>query len=128
MMLQAKQILAIRDIAIEKMVVEQWKGEIYVRELLGEELATFTTMFTTSADSKKGKSNGGAEKVTLPIGDVAQVCAWGICDKDGQSLFKTQRECEKLAKKNIKALTAIFIRILHVSGLGAEALEEAEKN
>lgn len=124
--LTAEAILKAQDITIEKMVVEQWKGEIYVRELLGDELAQFTTMFTNSAP--EGKGNGASERVTLPIMDVATVCGWGICDKTGQSLFTTAEQIDKLAKKNIKALTAIFIRILNVSGLGAEAIDAAEKN
>jgi hypothetical protein len=58
----------------------------------------------------------------------AALVSMGLCDARGNHAEWTEREIHALGKKSGAALDRVFRRIRDKSGLGADAVEQAEKN
>lgn len=116
-------ILKAQDLKREKIEVKEWGGDIWIRELTGREYIKFSELFDASAVQKgKGKINGAAS--ALPLLDVARVVCWSVCDAKGRRLLQ-DTDAKALTEKNFTVVNGIFMRVLKLSGLTAEAVESA---
>ncbi len=118
-------ILKSQDLKREKVNVKEWGGDIWIRELTGKEYIAFSELFDDSAIAKtkgKGKVNGATR--ALPLLDVALVVCWGVCDSKGERLLKDS-DAAALTEKNFTVVNDLFMRVLKLSGLTAEAIEDA---
>lgn len=114
MALSRDQILAIPDQKIELVFIAEWNDSVYVKSMTGQE----RDKFEASIIEQKGKSQ------TVKIDNIrAKLCAYTICDKDGNLLF-TEKDILALGAKNANALTKIFMIAKTLSGIGEEEMKE----
>ena len=118
MALSKEQILAVKDIKIEEFFVPEWDGSIYIKTMTAEERDKFE-------EAVFNKDNG--KRKTDVSGLRAKLCAFVICDAEGQRLF-TENEVETLSKKSAAALTRIFEKAQELSATREDDLEEMTKN
>lgn len=102
------EIIATNDAVYEVETVPEWGGEVRVRSLTGEERSTL---------AKRGET---------AVSWDALVCAMGIVDEKGASLFVLD-EVKILAKKHPLVLERVARRILELSTMTAEARAEEQK-
>lgn len=117
-MLNKEQILAIRDIKIEELFVPEWNDSIFVKTMTAEERDQFEQAVFLQGDGKRKAQISGLR---------AKMCAFVICDAEGNRLF-TEGEVEALSKKSAAALTRIFERAQELAATKEGAVEEAIKN
>ena len=110
-MLTREQILGKTELAKEKVKIEQWGGEVYVRELMGDERDTM------EEDITKNSTKGLRAK-------LAVMC---VVDAKGNQIFQKGDE-SALSKGSSKPLDKVFATVTRLSGLTKDAEEKAEKN
>ena len=118
MALNKEQILAARDIQIEEFYVPEWDGSIYIKTMTAEERDKFEEAIFIK--------DGGKRKADV-LGLRAKLCAFVICDAEGNRLF-SESEVEALSKKSAAALTRIFEKSQELSATREGDLEELVKN
>jgi hypothetical protein len=107
------ELLGLDDLVTKEVEVPVWNRKLRVRELgLLESLQVM-------GPDKVGDDG----KITMTGEDLARVVALGVISDDGERVF-TDEDIPVLAKKNRKALTALYHEILALGG----SVEEAEKN
>lgn len=118
MALSKEQILAVRDIKIEELYVPEWDGSIYIKTMTAEERDKFEEAIFIK--------DGGKRKTDVS-GLRAKLCAFVICDEEGNRLF-SEAEVEALSKKSAAALTRIFEKAQEISATREDDFEEMAKN
>ena len=118
MALNKEQILAIRDIKIEELFVPEWDGSIYIKTMTAEERDKFEEAIFIKDSGKRKTDLSGLR---------AKMCAFVICDEEGNRLF-SEAEVEALSKKSAAALTRIFEKSQELSATREGDLEEMIKN
>lgn len=114
MALSRDQILAVPDLKIELVSVPEWGGEVYVKSMTGQE----RDKFEASIIETKGKQQ------SVKIDNIrAKLCAYTICDEEGNLLF-SEKDIIELGKKNANALTRVFMTARTLSGIGEEEMKE----
>ena len=118
MTLSKDEILRAHDIKVQKLVIPEWEGEIYVKGLTGAE----RDAFEASVIEMKG------DKTTVKMENIrAKLAAMCICDEKGERLFNDE-EVLMLARKSASALQRIFDVAQRLSGLVAGDVESLIKN
>lgn len=107
------------DLVVQSVAVPEWGGDVYVRGLTGNERDAY------EAGLIRVGSNGKVETVTAQA--RGRLAAIGLCDEKGRRLF-TDDDARQLGDKNAAALGRICDRIRKLSGMDAEAIEEAKGN
>lgn len=123
--LSKKEILAADDLGSEVVTVEEWGGEVIVREMTGQERSDWESeMF-----SKKPKST--KEKDILETADMSyareKLLVRCLVDEAGQHLF-TVKELGELAKKSAAVLNYLYGKAATLNGIGIKEEEAAIKN
>ena len=127
MSLTREQILNISDIEVKQIHVDEWEEDIYIRQLTrGQQDAYLKRQFGKGQQTKV--SGGGNQEVLTEVniyGHDAFLCVCGICDSEGNPLFK--REDEKaLQEKSGNAIGSIAVAIVKFSGMVEEVKETEE--
>lgn len=104
-MLSREDILAIQDVAIQKVSVPEWGGDVYVRGARLEDSAFFDSL---KADEDKTAS----QKMLVRF----------VCNEKGEPIF-TEADVAALEKKSLK----VFTRLMEVIN-SLNSVETAEKN
>lgn len=120
MALNRDQILQADDLPREIVSVPEWGGEVWVRGLTGEERAAYMQALVDIDDKGKAKPKIGAGELKL-----AQL---SMCDDSGNRLFRDNKDLEALGRKSAQALRRVVKVAEKLSGLGADAVDEAEGN
>lgn len=112
------EILAINDLPVEDVFIPEWNAYVRVRGLTGAQRDAYEASIV---------KNVGGKPVMNTENMRAKLVALCVVDEEGKPLF-TQADVEKLGQKSGAALQRIFEVAQRLSGLGAEAVEEAAKN
>lgn len=104
----------------EKIFIPQWDCEIEVRELNGGQRAKFMEK-TVSVDKR------GEAKIDMAGMNIEMVLLSCYDPETGERLFK-EEDRESLLATSGAAIDAVAQVGLRLSGLNAQAVEEAEKN
>lgn len=108
-------ILRAVDIKTARIDVPEWGGSVLVRGMTAFER---DTMLNAVDPKKEG----------IPDSQLkAFLCAHCIVDEHGNSIFSDE-DIHRLQAKNPIILDRIANRILRLSGVGADAVEDIEKN
>lgn len=117
-MLTKEQILQTVDLTIEKVHVKEWKGDVYVRSLTGEE----RDRFEQSNLVKEGKS------LEVRLFNVrAKLVALAMCDEHGNSILD-EGDAVWLGGKSAGAISTLYDVAARLSGISKESIEELTKN
>lgn len=108
----ADEILALDDIQKERVYIKEWKRDIYVREMTGQERQEFLSL------ARDEKQHARAEAFLIAL--VA-------CDETGEKIFSMD-QVDALQKKNAKALDALGKVILALNKIGDDAVEAEKKD
>lgn len=114
------EIQSASDIKTEVVDVPEWGGAVAVRELTGTERDAFeASLVRTLPDGKREADLSNMR---------AKLCAHCIVDGvTGDRLFGDD-EIASLGTKSAAALDRVFKAAQRINGMGAEAVEQAEKN
>lgn len=114
------QILDASDLHKELVEVPEWGGSVWVRGLSGAERKEY--MSSLVEFDGKGKVRG-------KIGESELILAFlSMCDESGERLFAGKDDLEALGRKSAQALRRVTDVAERLSGLGADAVEQAEGN
>jgi len=117
-MLTRDEILQRPDMAPVKADVPEWGGVVYVRPLTGAERDSYeASQYTMQGD----KLERHLENLR------ARLLVRAICDESGKRLF-TDADAPALGEKSAAVLGRLFVVAQRLSGMTAEAAEDAEKN
>lgn len=113
-MLSKDQILNAKDIKVEEIDVPEWGGSVFVRVMSGKERDAFERTIDDSAGNKRENFR-------------ARLAALVISDDKGSRLFD-EKDIASLALKSALALDRVCKAGMHLNGVGADEVEELEKN
>ena len=99
-------ILKIADIKIEKVYIDEWKANVYLKGLSGNARDEWEEFIL------KSRSGNGSMR-----GIRAKLASLSLCDENGNLLFK-QKELEALGEKSAAALQRIFEKSQDLSRIG----------
>lgn len=115
-----RRALEANDIELHEEPVPEWDLTLYLRSLRGDEYDFF---------QKQGLEKPGTKDQKLKLeGLRALMITLGACDHQGNRVFSNPGDVKALGRKNNGVLDRIANRIRKLSGIGAEAVEEMEKN
>lgn len=118
-LLTRDSILTIQDLKTESVEVPEWGGAVMLRELSGDERSDYVDFYD------KRRVNGEVAYKVYRDGLVAA----SLCDASGARIFAlTDEDVAALGAKNGAALERLFERAQILSGIGAKATDELEKN
>jgi hypothetical protein len=119
-----EQILAADDIRRELVEVPEWGGSVWVRGMTGRERDDYEAgAFTIKPDPQGGRP----EVVPSEDGVRARLVAFCCVDEAGQRIF-SEEDAKVLGQKSAAALERVFDVGRRLSGVGADALQDAEGN
>lgn len=111
------QILAVKDVPLTKVFVEEWGVDVYIKPMTGKAQDEF--------DQVKYIENDGTLTVTPNI--TAKYIQKVVCDEKGTLLFG-EADIDVLGAKSSKALSKIYQASIKNSGATVQAQEELGKN
>ena len=118
MVLTRDEILAARDIRVERVEVPEWGGEVLVRGLTAAERDEFDLSATVERDGKR----------VINFQQLrARLVAMSLVDEHGKRLF-SDADVEYLAAKSGAAIGRIFDIAMRLSGLTGQDIEEITRN
>jgi hypothetical protein len=113
-------ILGIKQLRQEPLLVPEWGGTVYVRELTAAERDEVETWSVAA----KREDNPDADAV---LNLRARVAVKSVVDDKGLRLF-SDKDADELGQKSASALDAIFSMTLGLSGMSKAERERLEKN
>jgi len=116
-MLQRDQILKLKDLPQETVEVPEWGGAIIVSGLTAAERDAYESSLYEDKEHGKGVFNNARAKL------VVRACK----NADGSRVF-LDADADDLGRKNAAAVDRLFAVAQRLSGLGAQAEKQAEKN
>lgn len=128
--LNAKQILDSSDLSYDTVEVKEWGGNVRIRELSGSEREEFDGTISklhrrVAVGGRKGREESDTTVEILAEKARIRLCFLTIVNESGERLFKTESQLAALGRKSSKALGRIYDASAKLSGLGADAVEEA---
>lgn len=117
--LTKSDIFGCDDVQIEKVVVPEWKGHVYVRGLSGTERDRFEE--SQSRVDKRGQRLPRYENFR------ARLCALCLCDSKGERMC-IAADTKDIGKKNGAALARIFDVACRLSGMSEQDVEDMVGN
>lgn len=124
-------ILQAEDRKPELVKTPEWAAfgvpEVYVIDVGGDGRDRYDQIQGQKKYPTDQKGNVVEEKIDFR-GLRATLVSMGLCDSNGVHAEWTEREIHALGRKSGAALDRVFRRIRDISGLGADAVEQAEKN
>ncbi len=115
--LTKEQLLATTpNLKVEKVAVPEWGdgATVCVRELSGDERDRYEQI----VHERDGNF----------VGLRAALVAIGLCDESGEPMGFSELEVEQLGSKGGGVIDRLFERVKTLSGMNADAVEDAEKN
>ena len=116
-LLSRDEILRTDDFKTSEVYVEAWKGYVRLRELSGKERSEYERYSQEIFEKNQGDYSEAITKLIIQ-------CA---VDENNQPLFFEQ-DMERLQEKSSGVLMQLFQEACRLNKLGAEAVEELEKN
>lgn len=126
MPLTRDQILNTVDLSTKEIHIPEWDGTVFIRQLTRAEQDEYLRRQFGDAKIRQAGKQGSQEiNLSNMYGHDAYVCACGICDSDGRSLFKVA-DVDALKKKNGDVIGRIALEIITFSGMAGDVFEEEE--
>ena len=110
--LSKNDIIDVDDVKIETVEVPEWGGKVTIREFTAYARDQYELYLYKTKDTKNFR---------------AVMVALSVIDENGDQMFSTN-DVEALGQKSIKAMNRVYEACIKLNGVGAEAMEEAEKN
>lgn len=107
-------ILAIQDRNMKKIHIKAWGGDVYIKQLSGEEQDKFEQDSFMSKDKSV-------------VGVRARLVSIAICDADGNKMFKPD-DIKALQAKSSAVLNQLYDEIIALNRISDEDIEEIAKN
>lgn len=120
MSLTKAAILACQDTKIEKVHVEAWGGDVYVRSLTGTERDKFESS-NVIKDRKSQTYDVRIENLR------ARLVVLSVCDEGGNRLF-TDADAITLGAKNAAVIAQLYDVAARLSGISKDDIAEIVKN
>jgi len=121
-MLSRDEILNAKDLKTEIVDCPEWGGSVKVRGLTGGERDKWeASLYTTKTHGRK------VEVVSNKDNIRAKLIQMTVVDDDGKLMF-SPGDIETLSKKSAAPVDRIFSVAQRLSGIGADDIEELEKN
>lgn len=120
MVLNKQDILKIKDTVIDRVEVQEWNGEVYLRSITAAERGQIEAAAAAFRETK-GKDASFARTFTVKL------VAMSLCDESGARLFSDD-EVGQLGQKNAKVIARLAEHAQRLSGFSKEDLDELEKN
>lgn len=114
------EILAARDLIIERVDVPEWGGTVCVRSISAKERGLIEAAAARFKESK-GKDDSFARTFTLRFAGMA------LCDEQGKRLF-SDSEIEQLAERNAAVVARVAEVAQRLAGMTREDIEALAKN
>jgi hypothetical protein len=123
MSLSRDAILTVVDVQIEKVVVPEWGGDVFLRGLTGEERDAW------EASRRQIRGAGTKHMEIVPVSDNARASLLVKCiiDEAGERVF-TDRDAPALGTKNGKIIDRLYDVAAALSGIGGDDEEELAGN
>lgn len=118
-LLSKAAILTAKDIKTEVVDVPEWGGAVTVRMMTGADRDAFENSVVVT-DSK------GNRKTDL-TNVRSKLIAMTVVDEAGELMF-TAGELDAIGRKSASALDRIAVVARRLNGMGADSVENAEKN
>jgi hypothetical protein len=119
--LTREAILASRDVTIERVEVQEWGGEVYVRNLSGKSRDSF--------EGSRVRVMPGNTVEMVHDNTRARLLSMTLCDEHGALLF-SQDDIEALGEKDAAVLDRLFDVAQRLSGMrptdGRDKLKNSE--
>lgn len=119
MSLDRESIIKRRPLKTEKIHVDEWGGDVYVREMTGAERDWLDARMYDKASQDISLLNVPNYR--------AAIASLVLCDESGKRLF-TEHDIPLLSGCSASSLEIVMKAGVRVNGMLAEAVEEAEKN
>lgn len=117
-LLTKEDILQVQDLPTERVVIEEWGGEVLVRGLTAAERDAFEQSIT----ERRG------DTIIPKLDNIrAKLVARCVINEDGSRMFD-DADIEALGRKSAAALDRIFSVAQKLSGMRPEDLEQMAKN
>lgn len=126
-LLSKDAILSADDLESKEVEVPEWGGSVIVKAMSGEERDAFENSLTKRRPVIAGPRKGEMETIPDTSNVHAKLVARTIVDPDGARLFN-DGEIVALGKKSAAALQRVWDVAAELSGIGADAAEDAEGN
>lgn len=112
------QILKAKDVKIVKIHIEDWDGDVYIKEMTGEG-QDYIERNRALITNKKDFTNMRSKYIAL-----------FLTDKDGNLIFDADNkdEMDALSRKSGKVLNLLVNKIQELNGISEEELEKIAKN
>lgn len=117
-----EDILKADDLPREKVYVEQWKMDVWIRSITSAERDDYEASLIQSS------GRGRNMQVTPNLSNAkAKLVARALVDGDGKRIF-TDAEAVKLGGKSARAISDLYAIAQRLSGLSDDDVEELVKN
>lgn len=116
-MLNKDQIIAARDIKKKELEIPEWGGSVTIQGLSAEVAAKFKD------DNYKDDGSPAVSEAII----MANLAALTIVGENGGRVFDDE-SAKELSKKSVAVIKRIFDVAADLSGLGADDVEDEEKN
>lgn len=112
-----EQIIAAKDVQIERVATPEWGIDVYVRAMSGASRDKFEQAVIASRDGDK-YDNTGLRSMLIAL---------TLCDADGNLVFELS-DRKAIEGKNAAVLQRIFDASTKINGLASDAVEEAKSD
>lgn len=116
--LSREDILEADDLDKREVTVEEWDGEVYIRELTGRERDAFENEILTGDPNDPDVNTENLR---------ARLLVRTLCDEDGERLFEDD-QMEDLAEKSGAVLGRLFEVAQEMNGMTAEEMTDMAGN
>lgn len=120
-MLDKATILSKTQLRRELVNVPEWGGDVYVREMNGNERDEWEGSLLRERKKEKGRKK--AEMEVVYKGARARLCAICMCDDQGSSMF-TLADADDLGKLSATGLDRVYAAAMEINGLREEDVDE----
>ena len=114
-MLKREEILSKTSLKTEKVIIEEWDGEVLVSEMSG-------AMRDGWEQAIREKDSSG--RLVSPR---AKLIVFTVVDENGNRIFKDD-DIEAIGKLSSETLEKICAAAMRLNGLGADEISKAKKN
>ncbi|MBS1170024.1 MAG: hypothetical protein H6R01_942 [Burkholderiaceae bacterium] len=117
--LSKADIMAANDLKTETVEVPEWGGSVIVRTMTGLDRDQF--------EASMIKEDVGGKRQPDLTNMRAKLVALTVVDESGDRVFEPS-DIDALARKSCEALDRVYRAAQKINGIGASALDGAEKN
>lgn len=120
-LLTRKDVLSKNRLKMELVEVPEWEGDVYIRELSQGQLLEYNEHLHKISE----KNPEITPSASLEL--MALLVFYSVCDEQGNPLF-AEDDVKDLANSNLNVLLTLSTKIMKLSGVSGEAIDEVAAN